>query len=32
MGKVFVVCIGIWLIVRLSAAVLDHWDTRETDT
>ena len=30
-GKMFVVCIGILLIVRLSAAVYVRWVTRKTD-
>lgn len=30
-GKVFVTCIGIWLIVRLSNVVYARWVARKTD-
>jgi hypothetical protein len=30
MGKGFVVCVEIWLIVRISAAIYDHWDVDKT--
>jgi hypothetical protein len=30
-GKVFVIFLGIWLFVRITAAVYDRWVARKTD-